>query len=34
MPELDWTFGYPLSIGLMIVSALLPLAWFKWRGWL
>ena len=34
MPELDWTFGYPISIGLMIASALLPLAWFKWRGWL
>ncbi|HEX2657515.1 MAG TPA: magnesium transporter CorA family protein, partial [Polyangia bacterium] len=34
MPELDWAFGYPLSIGLMVASALLPLAWFKWRGWL
>lgn len=34
MPELNWSFGYPLAIGLMVVSALLPLAWFKWRGWL
>jgi len=34
MPELDWSFGYPLSIGLMLASALVPLAWFKWRGWM
>jgi magnesium transporter len=34
MPELSWTFGYPLALGLMVVSALLPLVWFKWRGWL
>jgi magnesium transporter len=34
MPELDWTFGYPLAIGLMIVAAVLPYVYFKWRGWL
>ncbi|HEY4184216.1 MAG TPA: magnesium transporter CorA family protein [Polyangia bacterium] len=34
MPELGWTFGYPYALALMLVSALLPLAWFKWRGWL
>ena len=34
MPELDWPFGYPMAIGLMIVSALLPLLYFKRRGWL
>ncbi|MCC9620232.1 magnesium/cobalt transporter CorA [Thalassospira sp. MA62] len=34
MPELDWTFGYPLAIGLMILSAVLPLLYFKRKGWL
>jgi magnesium transporter len=34
MPELQWSFGYPLALGLMLLSALLPLVWFKWRRWL
>lgn len=34
MPELDWAFGYPLAIGLMILSAVLPLWYFKRKGWL
>jgi magnesium transporter len=34
MPELGWTFGYPMAIALIIVSALLPLVWFKGRRWL
>jgi magnesium transporter len=34
MPELDWVLGYPLSIGAMIVSAILPYLYFKRRGWL
>jgi magnesium transporter len=34
MPEYDWAFGYPYSLALMVVSALVPLAWFKWRGWM
>lgn len=34
MPELDWPFGYPAALGLMLVSALLPLLYFKIRGWL
>ncbi len=34
MPELTWTFGYPIAIGGMIVSALLPYLYFKRRGWL
>ncbi len=33
MPELDWAFGYPVALGLMVVSAILPYAWFKWKGW-
>lgn len=34
MPELQWTFGYPLAILLMILAAVLPYRYFKWRGWL
>ncbi len=34
MPELDWTVGYPFSIGLMLVSAITPFWYFRKRGWL
>lgn len=34
MPELSWPFAYPLVIGAMIVSALVPFFYFKRRGWL
>jgi len=34
MPELDWNFGYPMAIALMIASAVLPYWWFKRKGWL
>jgi magnesium transporter len=34
MPELSWGHGYPLAILLMIVSAILPYAYFKRKGWL
>jgi magnesium transporter len=33
MPELGWRFGYPFGLALIVISGLLPLAWFKWRGW-
>jgi magnesium transporter len=33
MPELDWAWGYPYGLVLIALSAVLPLAWFKWRGW-
>jgi len=34
MPELDWHFGYPLALSLMLLSAILPYYFFKWRKWL
>jgi magnesium transporter len=34
MPELEWSFGYPMAIFLMIISAIVPFAWFRKRGWL
>lgn len=34
MPELEWTYGYPIAIGLMAVTGVL-LAWmFRRKGWL
>jgi magnesium transporter len=34
MPELDWAWGYPYGLTLIVLSAVLPLLWFKVRGWL
>lgn len=34
MPELELHFGYPMAIGMMILSAVLPYLWFKKKGWL
>ena len=34
MPELDWPFGYPFAVFLMICSALAPFLYFKHRKWL
>jgi magnesium transporter len=34
MPELSWRFGYPTALLLMILSALLPLYYFRRKGWL
>jgi magnesium transporter len=33
MPELNWTFGYPLAWLAVIASGVLPLLWFKRQGW-
>jgi magnesium transporter len=34
MPELSWRHGFPLSIALTLVAALLPLVYIKRKGWL
>jgi magnesium transporter len=34
MVELEWTYGYPWALGLMVLAAVLPLLWFKWKKWL
>lgn len=34
MPELSWSFGYPMALGMMVISAIIPYAWFKFRNWL
>lgn len=34
MPELAWDFGYALALSLMVLSVVIPFAWFRQRGWL
>jgi magnesium transporter len=34
MPELKLHYGYPVAMVMIVASALLPLLWFKRRGWL
>lgn len=34
MPELPQHWGYPAALGAMVASALLPLVWFRKKGWL
>jgi magnesium transporter len=34
LPELGWWLGYPYALVLIVVSALVPMAWFRWRGWM
>jgi magnesium transporter len=34
MPELKSVYGYPVALIAMIVSAILPLMYFKWKKWL
>ncbi len=33
-PELNWNWGYPFAIALMLASAIAPFTYFKRRGWL
>jgi magnesium transporter len=34
MPELDWSLGYGYALSLMLASALVPMWYFRKRGWL
>ena len=33
MAEFDLPWGEPLALGLMVVAVVLPMLWFKRRGW-
>jgi magnesium transporter len=33
IPEFNWTYGYPLAWLAVIASGVVPLLWFKRRGW-
>ncbi|KOF15968.1 magnesium transporter [Ensifer adhaerens] len=34
MPELEWQFGYPWALAAMVISAVIPFFFFRWKGWL
>jgi magnesium transporter len=34
IPELEWTWGYPFALFLMVLAAVLPYVFFKRKGWL
>ena len=34
MPELDFQYGYPLALGMMVIAAIVPYFIFKWKKWL
>src|SRR3954453_6051137 len=34
MPELDWVWGYPAALVLIVASAVLPIWYLKRRGWI
>lgn len=34
MPELHWKLGYPFAILMIIVAAILPYVFFRWKRWL
>lgn len=34
MPEYDWSWGYPYALMAIVITALLPLIWFKWKDWI
>jgi magnesium transporter len=34
MIELNWEFGYPFALSLMVLAAVGPILFFKWKKWL
>ncbi len=34
MPELSWRLGYPMALGMIVVTGIIPVLWFKARGWM
>ena len=34
MPELEWQHGYPLAVLMMLLAAVAPYMYFKWKNWL
>ena len=33
MPELEWLYGYPYGLALILTSALIPIVFFRIKGW-
>ena len=34
MIELDWEYGYPFALIVIVLAAILPIVFFKWKKWL
>jgi magnesium transporter len=34
MPELDWIYGYPFALFVMLLTLIVPVIWFRRKGWL
>ncbi|MBP3957060.1 magnesium/cobalt transporter CorA [Gemmata sp. G18] len=34
MPELEWEWGYPLALGLMALTGIASLGFFRWKKWI
>jgi len=34
MPELEWAYGYPMALVMMVVAMITPYLFFRWKGWL
>jgi magnesium transporter len=34
MPELEWPHGYPMALLMMLMAAVLPYLFFRWKKWL
>ncbi|AMJ59091.1 magnesium transporter CorA family protein [Bosea sp. PAMC 26642] len=34
MPELEWAQGYPMALAMMVIFAVLPYLFFRWKKWL
>src|SRR4029077_5752298 len=34
IPELEWPYGYSMALVLMLIAAVLPYLFFKWKKWL
>lgn len=34
MPELNWVFGYPMALTLILITAIVPILYLKRRGWI
>jgi len=34
MPELEWPHGYTYALVAMLLAAVLPYVFFKWKKWL
>jgi magnesium transporter len=34
MPELEWEYGYPFALGLMVLIGIISFVFFRWKKWI